>query len=310
MLPRRSSRDASERAPRQPQRGATSGKATASLILGLVSLCVPVLPSILAIVFGFLGLADVRQGKRGKGLAITGLATGFLTLVICPFAYAGIFFYSMQRIREAAARMESMNNVKQIAIAMHAHHEGKKKLPNHAIYKDGKPLLSWRVAVLEYMGPAEKALFSRFRLDEPWDSPTNLILLKSMPQVYAHPADPDGNAQGLTHYQVFVSEPGMSEHPIFVKEPEWRITLHSITDGASNTILVAEAAKAVPWTKPEDIVFSPHQPVLPQLGLPKATTLVVGFADGAANSLAINKIDDQNLRTAISMNDGRVNFLE
>ena len=43
----------------------------------------------------------------------------------------------------------------------------------------GKPLLSWRVAILP--GLEQGNLYKQFRLDEPWDSPHNLTLLPLMP---------------------------------------------------------------------------------------------------------------------------------
>ena len=58
--------------------------------------------------------------------------------------------------------------------------------PPAAIYsKDGKPLLSWRVAILPYLGLDN--LYKQFHLDEPWDSPHN-IKLSAMPvAVYLSP---------------------------------------------------------------------------------------------------------------------------
>jgi prepilin-type processing-associated H-X9-DG protein len=38
-----------------------------------------------------------------------------------------------------------------------------------------------------------------------------------------------------------------------------------ISDGAANTILVVEAKREIPWTKPEDIPYAADQP-LPALG--------------------------------------------
>src|SRR5262249_18412958 len=55
--------------------------------------------------------------------------------------------------REAADRVESSNNLKEIVLAMHNHHIALNEFPGHAIYsKDGKrPLLSWRVGILPYL---------------------------------------------------------------------------------------------------------------------------------------------------------------
>jgi hypothetical protein len=49
--------------------------------------------------------------------------------------------------------------------------------------KDGKALMSWRVAILPFVG--EGALYQEFHLDEPWDSPHNKALLPKMPKVFA-----------------------------------------------------------------------------------------------------------------------------
>src|SRR6185437_7251534 len=104
------------------------------------------------------------------------------------------------------------------------------------------PLLSWRVAILPYLG--EDVLFKRFRLDEPWDSPHNKALLPLMPRVYGLPSAKPGDpslAAGMTHYQVFVG-PGTAFEPRKVGEfphaprtplPGWRVI--DFTDGVSNT---------------------------------------------------------------------------
>ena len=51
-------------------------------------------------------------------------------------------------------------------------HEGE-CLPRSVQDGDGKPLHSWRVMLLPYLGEAEKELFAKIRLDEPWNSPYN-----------------------------------------------------------------------------------------------------------------------------------------
>src|SRR4051794_9630382 len=52
-----------------------------------------------------------------------------------------------------AAHLQSAKNLHQVVIALHNFAgANKSRLPAHASYKDGKPLLSWRVAILPYIG--------------------------------------------------------------------------------------------------------------------------------------------------------------
>src|SRR3954451_19781343 len=60
-----------------------------------------------------------------------------------------------------------------IGVELHRYHDAHgKKFPASAIRdRNGRPLLSWRVALLPMLGESE--LYGRFKLDEPWDSPAN-----------------------------------------------------------------------------------------------------------------------------------------
>ena len=77
---------------------------------------------------------------------------------------------------------------------------------------DGTPLLSWRVAILPYLGESEKALYGQFKLSEPWDSPHNKALLAKMPKVYAPAIAKDGEKdKNVTHYLGFVGKGALFE---------------------------------------------------------------------------------------------------
>ena len=88
-------------------------------------------------------------------------------------------------------------------MAIHNYHDAYTHLPAQAICDaEGKPLLSWRVALLPFFG--EQNLYDKFQLDEPWDSGHNRPLLARMPAWLADPnADPATIRAGLTTIQVF-----------------------------------------------------------------------------------------------------------
>ena len=56
--------------------------------------------------------------------------------------------------------------------------------------RTAEPKLSWRVALLPFLGHQE--LYEAFHLNEPWDSPHNKALIGRMPDVFTTPSSPAG----------------------------------------------------------------------------------------------------------------------
>jgi hypothetical protein len=196
---------------------------------------------------------------------------------------------SVQKVRQAATRTEGMNNLKQIGLAMHMYAD-----QDHGIFPPPSfgGGLSWRVALLPHLG--HKDLYDQFKLNEPWDSPHNKQLLAKMPPVYASPTRPAGEP-GSTFYQVFVGPGAAFERNHGVRIPEF-------TDGLSNTLLVVEAAQAVPWTKPADLPFA-LKGQLPRLGAPGAPSFLGLLADGSVRPFPQN-LTQESLRGLITRSGG------
>jgi prepilin-type processing-associated H-X9-DG protein len=124
--------------------------------------------------------------------------------------------------------------------------------------KSGRALYSWRALILPYL--EAEAIYRQFKLDEPWDSPNNRILIAHMPKVFAAPAVEGLKTRpGETFYQVLVGTETAFPQSEGIKIPD------DFPDGTANTWLVVEAGESVPWTKPADLEYAADQP-LPTLG--------------------------------------------
>ena len=72
-------------------------------------------------------------------------------------------------------RAQASGNLKRIGEAFLTFHDIHTHFPADIRDKAGKPVLSWRVAILPFLDQGE--LFNEFHLDEPWDSPHNKALV-------------------------------------------------------------------------------------------------------------------------------------
>ncbi len=187
------------------------------------------------------------------------------------------------------------DTLKQIGVAFHNYHDANNRFPGNIADKGGKPLLSWRVAILPYI--EQDALFKEFKLDEPWDSEHNKKLIPKMPKRYA-PIRVKAK-EGETFYQMF-SGPGT------LLDPKKKVTLVTISaaDGTSNTGMVFEAGDPVVWTKPADIPFDEKKP-LPKLGGQFDGQCHVVMCDGSVIRIKKDP-DEKELKKLIQPDDGEV----
>jgi hypothetical protein len=207
---------------------------------------------------------------------------------------------AVQKVRSAASATMSVNNMKQIGIAMHCCHDAYGKLPGAAICdRNGKPLLSWRVAILPYI--EQDNLYKQFKLDEPWDSANNKPLIARMPKIYSSPRY--AAAEGMTCYKVFTGK-----NALFTHATGKRFT--DVVDGLSNTVMAIEAGEPVVWTKPDDIEFDADKD-LPKLDLPGGLREVhVCLGDGAVRRVSLDKISATTWKAVIGCNDGMITPLD
>jgi hypothetical protein len=121
-----------------------------------------------------------------------------------------------------------------------------------------KPLLSWRVHLLPYIGGRD--LHRLFRLDQPWDSPHNKQLLRYMPDVYR--AFKSEAGEGKTNFLAVRGEKCLFNNYYGIRAAQ-------ATDGLSNTAAVVEVPDkhAVEWTRPDDWEYSGPEAIVKLTGM-------------------------------------------
>ncbi|MBI1904259.1 MAG: DUF1559 domain-containing protein [Planctomycetia bacterium] len=193
--------------------------------------------------------------------------------------------------RMAAQRTHGMNNLHQLAIAMHNYADVHKHFPPAVIYgKDGKggQPHSWRVELLPYFFLDN--LYKQYRFDEPWDSESNKAVMAQMPAFFRAPGD-KGDSTNTSYFAVVGTTTVFS-----TKEGA---KLAEIADGTSNTIMFVEAKRETPWTKPEDIEYDAAKP-LPKFGGWYEGGFNAAMCDGSAHFIQ-STINEKVLRAILTM---------
>jgi hypothetical protein len=243
---------------------------------------------------------DGPAKKSGKNTGVI-VAVAAVLVVGCLVCGAGgtvmaLMFPAILGVRDSAARAQTKNNMKQIALAAHNHHATFRTLPTPKHLKPPQGTLpvdlSWRVSILPFVEQGN--LFNQFDQTVAWDSPGNAPLEHTIVSVYQDLTRVAGKPTSATPFQYFTGAgtlwPDNSKR-----------ALMSITDGTSNTFLFAEAAGAVPWPKPADMALQPGAaPPLPQ------EKFFVAMADGSVRLVERRRVSDATLRLYINPADGVV----
>lgn len=184
----------------------------------------------------------------------------------------GLLLPAVQKIREAANRMQSSNNLKQIGLALHNYHDAVGQFPAgytantysaaaNPTTLDAPPGWAWSVYLLPYL--EQDNLYKQLRLDLPAWHPDNAVAVKTPLKVFINPGAPNRsptmlvkNGSGTTlaewgrsHY---VGNNGQDETWAYAqhdlggirgKGPFYRnsvVRIADVTDGLSTSVFVGE----------------------------------------------------------------------
>ncbi len=166
-------------------------------------------------------------------------------------------------ISRAEAKSKSINNLKQMALAMHNYASAYLDVFPSAGQKPGskeKPegFLSpfgWRVECLPFI---EQNNLYQLAMEHRQDGLLPSSVTTTPVMTYIHPSS-DNSKSLKTNYRVFVGNGAAFEYGK-------RISLSDFKDGLANTILIVEAAEPVDWWKVAELEYDPKKP-LPKLGV-------------------------------------------
>jgi prepilin-type N-terminal cleavage/methylation domain-containing protein len=219
-----------------------------------------------------------RSEQRGRKKSAFTLIELLVVIAIIA-VLIGLLLPAVQKVREAAARTQCKNNLKQLGLACHNYNEAhggfppaKQDLPVYAGWKStSPPSLSWVPYLMPYI--ELDTLQQRYNMARDYTDPSNdgvapftgaaagpnqyqikLLLCPSAPQGRVA-----GNQRGVTDYapanQVGRPNPFYTAYPMPPSDPtniglmghNVKRKVTEVRDGMSNTILLAEDAGRNQW---------------------------------------------------------------
>jgi prepilin-type N-terminal cleavage/methylation domain-containing protein/prepilin-type processing-associated H-X9-DG protein len=163
----------------------------------------------------------------------------------------GLTAAAVQRVRQRAAQIRCLNNLRQVGLALHGYHGDRGALPPGCSVQNGRadyPDMAWSARLLPYL--EQQALWDRavtaYAQDKFFEAPPHLAVLGTPLPAFACPLDP----RVLEPYDFGQFRVGLSSylgvsgidlyHPSGVLFADSAVRLTDIADGTSTTLAVGE----------------------------------------------------------------------
>jgi competence protein ComGC len=203
----------------------------------------------LAVFWSVLDAAAWKPGKKPKEKPFAAFVE-FLVVIVIVGVLVILLLPAVPAARESDSRMQCQNNMKQIMLAFHAYHDVHHSFPPaYTVDENGKPLHSWRVLILPYIGC--KALDEQIRLDEPWDSEYNRQFHTEAPDIFrcsSHPFSPEDFQCPTCHHE-HVSVLSCSFYSV-IGGAEAAFVGSQTKSPTKETIFLVERREPVNWMEP------------------------------------------------------------
>jgi hypothetical protein len=207
---------------------------------------------ILVSVIMLLAALSINRAKTVE----MGILFAFL-IVFAGLSCAGLLTPAVARSPEAARRAACMNNLERIGDALNSYHKTNGHFPMpYTIDRNGKPLFSWRVEILQMFHNelnlnAYNKLYRSLKKDDPWNSAENTEYLNKIPIMeYICPSAYRNKNDYFTSNYIALIGP----------ETAWNtdkpVKLSDLPDGGSHTVMVIEVVNSgIHWAEPRDLTI-------------------------------------------------------
>ncbi len=210
----------------------------------------------------------MRSSKSRSGFTLVEL----LVVIAIIGILVGLLLPAVQSAREAARRMQCINNMRQFGLAMHNHESTYKAFPQSRPRDLAGNRMSWCIVVLDFIEQGNLA--NIYDKNVRWNTGSNVVAGQTALPLFICPSsaagtsrfpangtgsDIDGVVMGPSDYLVMhrlrnrfytanglVNPLGTADHDgVLVQNTQTKIG--QITDGTSNTILIMEDAGRPNW---------------------------------------------------------------
>jgi prepilin-type N-terminal cleavage/methylation domain-containing protein/prepilin-type processing-associated H-X9-DG protein len=139
-------------------------------------------------------MPEFTTTARRRGFTLVEL----LVVIAIIAVLIGLLLPAVQKVREAAARTQCANNLKQLGLAMHNYHDAQRTFPPPYVNKGGSYLNSgfpfthgWSPFLLPYL--EQQPLYNRYRWDLPQYAPENGPVIATQLSIFQCPSTPEQN---------------------------------------------------------------------------------------------------------------------
>lgn len=230
----------------------------------------------------------------------------------------GLLLPAVQQARTAARRTHSVNNLKQLGLAMHNYYDVHKQFPTGTVPNEKlepEQRLSWMVSILPYV--EQSALHRRIDVESGWNDEKNRNFTRSTIRMFMNPGYAGPTASGTTQY-VGIAGLGEGAERLPVTDPKAGVfgidratRFNHILDGSSNTVMISEASGQMgPWAAGGSstiraLIQKPYINGPDGIGGPFPGGCNMGLCDGAVRFIS-EKIDPKVMEALVTIRGGEV----